>query len=131
MSKPERVDKIRELSSQGFKADQIAPQVGVAEEHVRLLARESNIELPDIAIGSVRKIDVNRIIEQTTISAKSLMVGLELIDSRLDEIDSDNIENWITDLTESISALKRLISQLKKRNHFNEQQNGGQVRQVN
>jgi hypothetical protein len=120
-SKQERIEKIRELSGKGFKADQIAPEVGISEERVRFLARESEIILPDVAIGGVRKIDVNRIIEQTVMVAQSFIVGLDLVDSRIDEIDSSKTEDWINTISQSITVLKRLISQLKKRGINNEQ----------
>lgn len=131
-SKPraDRMASIKDLAGQGYKADQIAEKIGICEERVRQLARKGGITLPDAAIGKVHKLDVNRIVGETVMSAQSLMVGLELIESRIDGLDMSLVDEWIDSLCSSVTALNNLINKLKKRKKLYEQQNSGEVRQT-
>lgn len=125
LTRKERIGVIRELSSQGYRAGQIAEKVGVKEEHVRLLARESNIELPDVLLRKRAGIDVNRILSETAIQAQSLSAGLNLVDSRVGDLDLSQIDGWIATLSTTISALNRLVKKLK--GVKNEQQNNREI----
>jgi hypothetical protein len=117
LTKKERIGIIRELSGQGYRAGQIAERVGVKEEHVRLLARESDIELPDILLRNRTTLDINRIISETVIQAQSLAAGLDLVDSRINDLDLSQIDGWVETLSKTISALNLLIKKLKRANN--------------
>lgn len=125
LTKQERIGVIREMSDQGYRAEQIAEKVGVKEGHVRLLARESNIKLPDILLRKRTALDVNRIVSETVIQAHSLTAGLDLVDSRIDELDLSQIDGWVATLSTTVSALNRLIKTLRRSRY--EQQNRGQI----
>lgn len=127
LSKAERVERIRELAERGFKSDQIAAKIEVSPNHTRELAREAGIRLPDALIGRVRKLDVNRMVDKTVMSAQSLTTGLELIDSRMEGLDLSRIDEWVTVLTASVGKLNYLILQLKRRSNGNVQQNGTKI----
>jgi hypothetical protein len=117
MQKTERVEKIRELSAQGMNSEQIAERVDVQPAHVRLLARESGIALPEVAIGNRRSIDANRLVSETVMQCEGIVFGLELIDSRLNDINTDNINSWIASLSSTVSALNSLIKKLRRQNN--------------
>jgi hypothetical protein len=125
LTKNERIGVIRELSDQGYKADQIAPRIGISEEHTRKLARDSGIELADVLLSNRRKIDVNRIVAETVIQAQSLTSGLDLIESRLTDLDQSKIHEWVLVIGSTVTALNRLIKTLKR--SVNEQQDGREI----
>lgn len=111
----ERIEQIDGLASQGFRASQIAEEIGISEQRVRQLARENEINLPDIAIGKPQKLDVNRIVGETVIATQGLALGLEFVDTRLDDLDAAQLDGWVDSLKESVAAFNRLIRQLNKR----------------
>lgn len=109
-----QIEKIRELSAQGFRSEQIAEQVSVSPKRIRVIARESNIDLPDFKMGRQRKIDVNRIVSATEADAAALLFGLDLIDSRLDDLDLEKVNGWIESLESTIKSFQGLIIKLRR-----------------
>lgn len=113
MQKTERVEKIRELSAQGFNSEQIAEHVDVQPERVRFLARESGIDLHDVAIGNRRNINANKLVSETVMQCEAIATGLDLVDSRLGDIDINNIDAWVSSLSSTVTALNKLIKKLR------------------
>lgn len=111
----ERADSIRSLSERGYKADQIADELAIGVKQVRLIANKAGIVLPDKVIGKRRPLDVNRIVAETVMAAKRLTIGLELINSRMENLETSHIDEWISQLRNSVCVLNRLIKQLKRR----------------
>lgn len=121
-----RINIIRELSGQGHRSEQISEKLGISKERIRFLARKSNIELPDELLNKRRSIDINRIISETVVQAQSLAAGLELVDSRINDVSASSIPEWIQTLSGAISALNGLIKKLRRR-QMDECQNSGKI----
>ena len=114
LTKDQKVEKIREMAATGAIAEQIAAEIEISEKRTRLLARKAGIQLADTVIGKHRRLDVNRMIEQTVISAESWTIGSELINARLDEVDISRIDGWISRLRSATSAVNGLIKKLER-----------------
>jgi hypothetical protein len=115
MTKTERIETIRDLTAKGFTGGEIASQLQISEGYTRALAREGGIRLLGFLFRGVRKIDYNRVVARTVNAAEALMAGLELIDGRLDDLDTTKIDEWIATLRNSVNAINRLITKLKWR----------------
>ena len=107
-----RAEQIADLASRGYRASQIAERLGVGVEHVRKLARDHGIALPDDVIGKTRKHDSNRIIVETVASLEGIALGLDLIE--VDQIDASQADEWATSLSASLATIKKLATTLKK-----------------
>lgn len=115
VTKEERVDRIRELAGQGYNSDQIASEIGVGAEYSRKLARDAAVEIvADRIINNTRRLDVNRIINETVMGAQALVAGLELVDERLSQIHEAKVKEWADSLTDSIASLNRLLRQIRR-----------------
>lgn len=115
MEKAERVERIRDMAAEGYHADQISNAICVTAEHVRRLAQEAGIILvADSLVGKVRRRDINRIIEQTVLNAAGLIVGLELSEDDQAAIDKERLPGWIASLDESLAALKKFTTRIRK-----------------
>jgi len=125
----QRIDKIKELSGQGYRAAQIASSIGIGEERVRELARDASIQLPDAIMGISHKIDINHMLSQTAIAAQSLISDFELMNSRFKDIDLSLVNGWVETLESAIFALKKLVNKLKGAK-VDEQKNGREIRSV-
>lgn len=108
-----RIERIREMAGQGYRAEQIAHDIGVQEGRVRHIARREGITLPDDKIGKSARVDVNRVIGETVMAAAALTSGLNLVDSRIAEIDRDQLPEWIDSLSSSIRELSALLKKLR------------------
>jgi hypothetical protein len=109
-----RLARIRELAPTGYTSHQIAAEIGVQAEYVRLRAREHGIEIvADKVMGrSARRVDSNHIVQETVNSLEGLTVGIRLVN--FDDLDREQAENWATSLTDSLRALNRLAKQIKE-----------------
>jgi hypothetical protein len=110
-----RIETIREMAAKGHCAEDIAQAAGIAPGRVRIVARRNDIHLPEFSIGKRARLDVNRIVGETAMAAHALTAGLDLVDSRLDEIDESQLPEWIAALGEAVSALNKLLKTLKRR----------------
>lgn len=110
----QREKQIRERAEEGYRATQIADELGIGVERVRELARRLGINIRADEIRQNRKIDVNRIVGETVASAQALVAGLDLVDARLDQIDQLQLQPWIASLSDSISILKGLLNKLRR-----------------
>lgn len=109
----ERLTRIRKLAPTGASSHQIAREIGVTPEYVRDRARHNGIEIvADKVVGRVKRIDSNRIVQETVSALEGLTTGIRLVD--FDDLDPDQAENWATSLTDSIRALNRLTKQIKE-----------------
>jgi ParB-like chromosome segregation protein Spo0J len=131
MNKEQKIAKLREMAEKGAIADQIGSELGIRAEHVRVLAKKEGIHLADSVVGRRRHLDVNRIVEQAVISAEAWAAGLNLVESRLLDLDCSRIDHWLEVLTESIKAINRLMRQLKHRkDEYEYNKNGPEIRQT-
>lgn len=108
-----RRERIREMAGSGYTSDQIAGEVGMAEETVRQIARDEGITIvADKVVGSRRRIDSNRVVEETSHAVEGLAIGVELVD--LAQLDRERLAAWATSLSNSLRPLNRLAKQLKE-----------------
>lgn len=65
-------------------------------------------------LRGTRHIDPNRVVDSTVLDAVVPTTTFELLEGRYGELDPDRIDGWVNSLSESIKALSRLRSNLKK-----------------
>lgn len=109
-----RIEQIRDLAAKGYRATQIADELGLSIGRVRSVARDHDITLPDAAIGKTRAIDPNRVLGETVSTLEGLVLGVELIEGETSRIDRARVEGWATSLSHSLRSLNRLAKQLKE-----------------
>lgn len=107
-----KINAIRDLAKRGLTAAQIAGDLNIKEQHVRLLANEQGIELADAVLGRVRRIDSRRVIEETVTSVDALALGIGVVDS-FNGVTKEEAARWANTLNESLRKLgafrKRLL----------------------
>lgn len=109
-----RIKTIKSMAKGGYRAMQIAAKIGIGVEHIRLLARENDIDLPDAALGYSKRLDPNRIIEKTVIGAEGVTTCLDLVDGEMGKLERLKMPGWIFSLDRSIRALQGLTAKLRK-----------------
>lgn len=117
----QRLDELRDLAAQGYRSEQIAERMGTNPGYIRKLANENDIALPDAKLKS-RSLDVNRIVSETVMAADALTSGLDLVDSRIDDIDGEMLPQWIDVLDEALRILSGLRKTLRRRKRDLEKQ---------
>lgn len=111
-AKAEKTEAIRELSEQGYRASQIAGQIGLTEDTVRLYANEAAIELPDKAIGPVRKLNNRRVIEQTVLGLEASAASLSALPVSFDDIAPAEAAEWADAVGEALRVFRKFHKQL-------------------
>ena len=108
----ERIAEIAKLASEGYRASQIADEIGVTVYHVRHIANEEGITLPDKAIGRVHRVKVRRVIEETVHGLAGYAVGLSTINGTFDDITAPDATEWAQSLAESMKPINKLRKRL-------------------
>lgn len=109
----EKLLKVRELAPTGRTSGQIAQEVGCTEEYVREIARRNNIEITaDKVVGKRRRVDSNRIVQETVSALEGLAIGIKLVN--FGDVDSTQANDWAISLSDSIRALNRFAKQIKE-----------------
>lgn len=116
LTKPQKVDRIRELATSGATAKQIGGEVDLTEKVVRKYAADAGVVLvADKVIGSVKRLDANRVVGSIVdrvrfdIDEDSVLAAVRLAD-----VDHDLIAGWVSSLSDSIRSLTTLKNRLKK-----------------
>jgi len=110
-----RRQRIQEMAEAGYNSHQIARDIGLDQGSVKNIARDSGIDIPaDAAVARTRKIDPNRVIEDTVQVIDSQAASLALLDGRWADVDRDQVEEWISSLSGSLKKLRSLHNQLKE-----------------
>ena len=108
-----RAAEVSRLAGLGCSTRQIAPRIGVGEDAVAVIAKDFGIEIPaDKFVKRTRRIDTNRIVENTVTALDGLGIGLELIVP--EEIDQTRAAAWLASLNESLRPVTRLGRQIKE-----------------
>lgn len=117
LSGEKRLDRIAELANKGWTSDAIGRDIGHGEPYIRRLARKNDIPIPgDVALGnSRRKVDHDRIAQETVNALEGLVLGLQLLN--LDEVDRRHMTAWATSLSKSLPTLNRFHNQIKEIAH--------------
>ena len=109
----QRADLIEELAAQGYSSRQMPAKVGVSEETVRQIARDSGIEIPaDRSMSRTRRINSTDVVVQTATALEGLVMGVELIDYAA--VDSATASQWVDSLSNSLRVLNRFRKQIEE-----------------
>lgn len=118
MEKLERVSveirrqQIEELAATGLTTRQIAKSLELSETRVRTICSEQGIDIPaDAVVGKTRRIDSNRIVEETVIGLDGSVMALGMVE--VADLDAAQIDGWVTSLGESLKVLTRFRNQLR------------------
>lgn len=106
-----RIEDIRRLANEGNRALQIAAELGIGVERVRLIAREESITLPDATIGKVPRLNARRIVEETVTALSGHAMGLQLVQT-ITDVSSTEAKEWADSLYSSIKSVSRLRKKL-------------------
>lgn len=114
-SRAAKADLLEELAAQGFTSRQMCKALGLSrDDQVRALAREFGIEIPaDRTVLGTRRIDSDRVVENTATALEGLAMGIESID--LAGVDSAIASQWADSLTDSMRVLNRFVRQIKEK----------------
>jgi hypothetical protein len=115
----ERVAEITRLASEGYRAAQIAEEIGVGVLRVREIANAEGITLPDKAIGRPHRVNARRVIEAAVHGLAGYASGLNAINGALDEVDSQDAAEWAHSLGDSLKPISKLRKQLMEHAHGN------------
>lgn len=111
-----RVEQITELTERARSVAQIAAEIGVTEEHVRVIANRNNIETVDkrLGHGSIRNPKsaevAGRIISGLKTTAE---ISIPLV--HIADLDPAQCKDWASSLAASIRSLNRFRRQLEGR----------------
>ncbi|MGQ0836347.1 MAG: hypothetical protein ACT4O5_15785 [Gammaproteobacteria bacterium] len=111
-TRAERAKEIAQLASEGYRAYQIAEELGIGEQQVRKLAKAEGITLPDASLAQRREIDPHRVVESIVTGLEGSAISLRTIGKNLSGITAEEASIWAASLGDSISNLKRLRSAL-------------------
>jgi len=108
-----RIAMARELAASGHTSSQIAARLGMSEGGFKNLRGKAGISVPaDAVVGSMRRLNANRVVEETVRSAEVPSSLLDAIDYAA--LDRALIGEWISSLSESMKALRSLKTALEK-----------------
>jgi hypothetical protein len=101
------------MAEEGYSSRQIAKELGLTPEYTRQLARDYDIPIPaDKIAGKRRRIDSNRVVNQTVLDVASATAGLDLVE--FSALDREKLAEWVNSLSESLRALSKFANRLKK-----------------
>jgi hypothetical protein len=108
-----RRELIAELAGRGMSSHQIADQLGIRDQRIRMVARDHGIAIPaDAVIGRTRRHDSSRIVRQTVDALEGLVMGVELADPA--ELDPAEAAACAASITRSTRVLSRFARQIKE-----------------
>ena len=107
----ERVAEITTLAAGGHRVSQIAEEIGISPETVRLIAKQENIDLPDRAIRGSHNHRADRIVRETVMGLVGYRMALGLI-AEIDGIAPDEARELLESLKRSLRSLKHLETKL-------------------
>jgi hypothetical protein len=108
-----RVAKAKQMAEEGFTSRQIAAEIGIAVESMSEFRNRHGITVPaDTAVGSTRRHDSNRILDETVTTLEAVAMSLNVIE--IDQLDASQAEHWVASLTDSIRSLNRFTKKLKE-----------------
>lgn len=108
-----RVDQIVAAAAEGLSSRQIADRLGIGFEHVRNIVKRNNLDIPaDAVVGKSRRIDSNKVADETANTLEGVASSLRLIDPS--DLDPAQCAEWATSISESLRVLTRFRNQLKE-----------------
>lgn len=112
----ERVAKAKQMAAEGCTSRQIAEALGISVDNMGEFRQRHGIEVPaDAVVGRTKRIDSNRVVTETVHGLDGFAMGVELV--AFDTLDAQQIEGWVTSLSNSLRSLNRFLKQLKEMTH--------------
>jgi uncharacterized ParB-like nuclease family protein len=106
-----KAKKMREMADSGYNSHQIAATFGMTFESCRRMLQRHDIAVPaDKVLKGTRKIDSNRVVEQTVMDAADLTSDLGLVN--FDQLDDSKRGGWVKSLKKSRRLLGEFITRL-------------------
>jgi len=106
-------DEIEVLATKGHTYAQIAHNVGVGEEWVRITAHDYGLNVPaERVMNKARRVNSNRVMESVAESVSTAAFALRQINP--EDLDTESAQEWIDSLTESITALRKAVQTIKE-----------------
>lgn len=104
----QKVATFERMAAEGYTSRQIADSIGVGMEGMADFRKRHGLEKPaaDAVIGKSRLHDSNRIMSETVASLEGLRIGIDLIN--FDDIETADLDYWVSSLSDSIKALQSL-----------------------
>lgn len=104
----QKIATFERMAAEGYTSRQIADAIGVGMEGMPDFRKRHGLEKPaaDAVIGRSRLHDSNRIMSETVASLEGLCIGIDLIN--FDDIETADLDYWVSSLSDSIKALQSL-----------------------
>ena len=115
--KNSRINEIQSLTGNGYNVDQIAEEIGITVERVRLLARQGRFKLHDSMFMNYRDKDAEKIVVGAVSSAIAISNGIEFLNGNLLKLDTSKIPAWLEELERGSRAIRQLTILLKGRSN--------------
>ena len=107
-----RLIRIRELAAQGLSITQIANDVGLGEQRLRIIVIRERIDVPaDRVLRKSRRLSSPRILDRTCSEAEHVTADVRLID--LADLTAGQIREAVRRLRKARRALTRFVIQLR------------------
>jgi hypothetical protein len=111
-----RLDEIRDLIAIGATSAQIAKELGVSEQRIRLVARENDLVITaDVVMHKSRRINNDRVLDNVAEAVEVAAMSLRDIDPA--SLDSETALERLDSLTTSINALRQAVKKIKESFH--------------
>lgn len=109
----QRRKDIADMAARGFATRQIAQTIGIDPSTVSEIAKKEGIVIhADRVVAGTRRIDANRVVEQTVMDAENLTADVDLV--AFDDLDPAKFAGWIESLKKSQRALGEFVKRLIK-----------------
>lgn len=109
----QRSKDIADMAARGFSTRQIAEAIGIGTDRVTHIAKKEGVVIhADRVVAGSRRIDPNRVVEQTVMDAENLTADVDLV--AFDELDPAKLGAWIDSLKKSQRALGEFVRRLIK-----------------
>jgi ParB-like chromosome segregation protein Spo0J len=110
----QRLAEYEDLCRSGYSSRQIAERWGIDINGFWAFRKRHGLAQPpaDEQIGRTRTHDTNRIVSETVASLEGICIGIQLVN--FDDLAGDDLDYWVSSLTDSIRSLTTLRNNLKK-----------------
>ena len=109
----ERAERIRELATEGHRAEQIAQELGHTPAFIRRIAIDNDIKLHS-SRGSRVAVDHERVISETIAALEGIATGLSATKADPTGVEPEIAREWSAALTEAMRPINKLARQLKE-----------------
>lgn len=106
-----RRQRIAAMAAEGHTSRQIADTLHIHLHTVGAIVKKYGIEvIADKVVGKRHQLDSNRIVTDTVPALEGYVMGLALVE--VDQLDTDQIDHWVSSLRSSVQSINRFIREL-------------------